>query len=230
MLKAVVFDFDGVIVDSEPLHYRAFLRVAQSVGVTFTWEEYLDQYIGYDDRDAFRVMLGKPAGVPGSPELQKQVSELGLAKARAFELEVEAGVEAIPGVLGLIKDVAAQVPVAISSGATRFDIDLVLRKLGLVGRFDPIVSADLVARSKPDPESYSRAVAGLAAKYPAMHIAPENCLSIEDTAAGIESARGAGLMSLALASSGTHETLRRAHRVVDSLVGVDLRQLRAWFG
>ncbi len=229
-LKAVVFDFDGVIVDSEPLHYRAFLRAAQSVEVSFTWEEYLDQYIGYDDRDAFRVMLGHPAGVAGSATVEQQVRDLGHAKAQAFEDEVNAGVDAIPGVLALIADLRGKLPIAIASGATRHDIDLILRKLKLEGVFNPIVTADLVERSKPDPASYALAVQQLAALHPQMQLTPGKCLSIEDTAAGVQSARGAGLMSLGLATSGNSQVLHQAHRVVNDLAGVNLAQLRQWFG
>lgn len=57
MLKAVVFDFDGVIVDSEPVHYRAFLRAAQGIGVQFDYAQYLERYVGFDDRDGFRAIL-----------------------------------------------------------------------------------------------------------------------------------------------------------------------------
>src|SRR5262245_12048442 len=102
MLKAIVFDFDGVIVDSELLHYRAFLKVAATVGVRFSYDEYLEKYIGYDDRDAFRVMLGLPVG-PGSEANEKRVAALVEKKADAFEEVVHEGIEPIAGVVDFIR-------------------------------------------------------------------------------------------------------------------------------
>lgn len=230
MLKAIVFDFDGVIVDSEPLHYRAFLRIARTLGVDFSYDEYLEKYIGYDDRDAFRAMLKLPTGVEGAKADQDRVSKLVEAKADAFEAVVGEGIETIPGTVELIREAGAAMPIAIASGATRRDIDLILRRLGLESLFRTIVTADLVARSKPDPESYAMAVRLLGERHAGEGISPGHCLSIEDTAAGIESARGAGLMTLGLASSGPAAKLHRAHRVVPSMKGVDLARIRAWFG
>jgi len=229
-LKAVVFDFDGVIVDSEPLHYRSFLRIAEPLGKTFTWEEYLQTYIGFDDRDAFRVILGGKPGVPGTEAEEAQVIQMGLDKAKAFEAEVEAGIDPIPGVLELIDSIASRMPIAISSGATRFDIDLILGKLDLKDCFKIIVTADRVARSKPDPQSYALAVQELAQAHPQHGLEPSVCLAIEDTAAGIASAKGAGLMALGLAHGDSASLLHQANRVIDSFVGVNVDTLHEWFG
>jgi beta-phosphoglucomutase len=230
MLKAIVFDFDGVIVDSEPLHYRAFLNVAERLGVRFTYEEYLEKFIGYDDRDAFRVMLGLAPGKPGSAADQAKVAELVDAKAGAFELVVNEGVEPIRGVRPFIELAAATLPIAVASGATTRDIQLILNRLGLAHRFETIVSADMVERSKPDPESYALAVEAMAKRRPELRLEPGDCLAIEDTAAGIESARGAGLMTLGLTTTAEAARLHRAMRVIEHFQGLTVDQLRAWFG
>jgi len=229
MLKAIVFDFDGVIVDSEPLHYRAFLNIAERFGVRFTYQEYLERYVGYDDRDAFRVMLGLKPGETGSATDQQRVSELVEAKAEAFEKVVAEGVEPIRGVIELIQAAAAAVPIAVASGATSRDIQLILGRLGLAPHFETIVSADMVKRSKPDPASYALAVQALAKRHPAAGIEPDVCLAIEDTAAGIESARAAGLMTLGLTTTAPAARLHRAQRVIEHFEGVSFEQLRAWF-
>lgn len=222
MLEAIVWDFDGVIVNSEPMHYQAFQRVAKSIDYTFTWDEYLDKFIGFDDRDTFRTMLGVPPG--GSPgEDKKKLAGLCEQKGDAFEAVVNEGVESIPGSIDLINHATGKLRLAIASGATQRDIDLILGKLGLTGRFETIVTADDVKRSKPDPQSYALAVRRLG-------VAPNTALAIEDTAAGIESARGAGLWTLGLASSGPASLLRRAHRVVETLEGLSVVQLQSWFG
>lgn len=225
MLKAIVFDFDGVVVDSEPIHYQAFMEVGKDIGVAFDYEHYLRHYIGYDDRDAFRVMLESM----GQPVENARVVELTKLKRAAFETLVNSGAAAIPGAVELIDEAHGQIPIAIGSGATTFDIELMLECLGRRDRFEVIVAADHVARSKPDPATYRMAVEQLATKYPDLNLTPGDCLAIEDTAAGIESARGAGLMTLGITTTNQASALTRAQRVESGLQGVTLDQLRKWY-
>ena len=226
MLKAIVFDFDGVIVDSEPLHYQAFLALARGFGLDFTYEEYARKYIGYDDRDAFRAMLVE---LDGSHVDEDRLAELGRKKSDVFQSIADAGVRAYPGVLDLIHRAAAVMPLAIASGATRKDLELVLGKFGLGDRFEPIVSADDVAHSKPDPQTYVLAVRGLARRHRGLAIQPVDCLAIEDTAAGIDSARAAGLRTLGVAHTGPASQIGHADQVVAALADLDLETLRGWY-
>lgn len=223
MLEAIVFDFDGVIVDSEPLHYQAFVMVGKGIGFEFTYDEYLATYIGFDDRDAFRVML-EAAGEEASAE---RIAELCAQKQPMFNAVAKMGAAggslAIPGALELIDEChQVDLPRAVASGATRADIELMLELLDRRDRFEIIVTADDVEFSKPDPKSYAMAVERLG-------IAPGNALAIEDTAAGLASAQGAGLMTLGLATTGPAEPLADAQRVIDDLTGVDLEQLKIWY-
>lgn len=230
MLKAVVFDFDGVIVDSEPVHYRAFLRAAQGIGVQFDYAQYLERYVGFDDRDGFRaILLDSKKPVARRAHDDATIAELCRLKADAFQQIIAEGIEPIPGVIGLIHGLHPDTPIALASGATRQDIEPILLKLGLAGRFDPIVTADDVPRSKPDPMTYALAVQGLARRKPASGIQPQHCLAIEDTPAGIESANRAGLMTLGLATTHDADRLRDAHRVVTRLEGLTASQLHQWF-
>ena len=144
-------------------------------------------------------------------------------------MEVNAGIETIPGSIELIKQLAGQIPIAIASGATQMDIRIILAKLGLENRFDVTVTADDVQRSKPDPESYAKAVELLAQKYPDRRITPRYAIAIEDTATGIASARAAGLQVLGLTTTGTADLLHQATRVVPNLTGITLDRLRHWF-
>lgn len=226
MLKAIVFDFDGVVVDSEPAHYKAFLHVAKPLGLNFSYETYLQEYVGFDDRDAFAHMLSKLNLPPDGKQIAKLIAD----KADAFEAIVHQGMDTIPGVLDLIKEaVAADFPIAIASGATRRDIDVILEGLKLDAGFNPIITADLVKHSKPDPTSYAMAVQGLAERLPELDLTPAECLSIEDTAAGLASATGAGLMALGLTTTGPAAALSQARRVIPNLEGVTLDTLRQWF-
>ena len=222
MLEAIVFDFDGIIVDTEPLHYRAFLEVMRSMGVEFDYQTYLQEYIGFDDRDAFRHAAASVGRTLDHTELARLVSQ----KEQVFE-RIAAGVQAFPGAVELIQEAAATMPIAIASGALKSDIALILPHLGdgrVAQLFTAIVTANDVPRSKPDPQSYALAVQRLGRDA-------EACLAIEDTTAGLASARGAGLQTLGVGHSYPVAKLTaHADRVVDALAGVTLRELRAWFG
>ena len=225
MLKAIVFDFDGVVVDSEPVHYRAFMELGKGLGVAFDYQHYLQHYIGFDDRDAIRAMLVKA----GMPTEDGHLAELCRQKQAVFEKLIGQGAAAIPGAVELIDEAYGQLPIAIGSGATTLDIELMLTGLERRDRFEVIVSADHVSRSKPDPATYRMAVEQLADKHPDLELTTGDCLAIEDTAAGIESARGAGLMTLGIATTGSASSLGRAQRVEPGLEGVTLAKLRQWF-
>ncbi len=227
MLQAIIFDFDGVIVDSEPLHYRAFLETVRGFGIDFTYEEYLDRYIGYDDRDGFDAIL---RDYPVDVSLK--TNALITKKADAFERLANEHVTAIPGVIDLIRTASETMPIAIASGASRRDLTLMLAALGLSDRFTVVVSADDVAKSKPHPQSYADALARLSALHPNLPLSPETTLAIEDTTAGVASARDAGLLTLGLSHSPqAHAALTeaQANRVVDSLTDVNLAKLHEWF-
>jgi len=221
MLNAVIFDFDGIIVDTEPLHYRAFQEILEPLGLGYSWQEYLERYMGFDDRDAFREVF-QVAGRPLSDHEFKECIE---EKAQAFLRIVSGGVPPYPGVVELIRSISGNLPLALCSGALRSDIDPILAQLGLTGAFDVLVTADEVAASKPDPESYRLALRRLQELFPGRVDAAAS-LAVEDTPAGIASATGAGLKVLAVTNSYPAERLGGACRVVDSLAGVDLEALK----
>jgi HAD superfamily hydrolase (TIGR01509 family) len=225
MLAAVIFDFDGIIVDTEPLHYRAFQDILAPLGLGYSWDEYLRSYIGYDDRDAFREAFragGKPLDDGG---LRRVID----AKAEAFQKAIASGVEPYPGVVDLIRSIAGNLPLALCSGALPSDIRPILKQLEIEAAFNVIVTAADVAASKPDPASYTVTVARLGAAFPGNGITPARCLAIEDTPAGIASASGAGLKTLAVTNSYPEESLGKACKVVQSLVGISIEGLRLLF-
>jgi beta-phosphoglucomutase len=223
MLQAIVFDFDGVLVDSEPLHWRAFLRIVEPMGVQFGYGKYLDEYVGHDDRDFFRAVARDFKLKISDADYPRLIRE----KAEAFQAIVGEGIAALPGAVELVRSSAKAMPIAIASGALRRDIDLILASLSkdgsLAASFRAIVTADEVAKSKPDPESYRVAVQRLG-------LDPAPCLAIEDTPAGLRSAKGAGLQTLGVAQSLGAEKLAIADRVVPTLAGVTVDQLQEWFG
>jgi beta-phosphoglucomutase len=225
MPAAVIFDFDGIIVDTEPLHYRAFQEILAPLGLGYSWAEYLRLYIGFDDRDAFRETFRSAGRRLSDQQLQTLVRE----KGAAFQGIIAGGVEPYPGVKDLVREIAGKLPLALCSGALPSDIEPILEQLGIADLFDVIVTAADVKASKPDPESYALAVAGLKRAYPDLEIIAGRCLAIEDTPAGIASARGAGLKVLAVANSYPEENLAVADKVVATLAGVELASFRQLF-
>ena len=206
MLNAVIFDFDGIIVDSEPLHFNAFNEVLEPLEKSFTWEEYSKTYIGFDDRDAFRTAFKKEGLC--AKELNRLIRE----KASAFQTQVHNGkATPLPGAVDLIKSLPPNLPIALCSGALKEDIDPILKQLGIEGYFDVIVTADDTARSKPDPAPYRLALEKLGISTPAFVVA------IEDTPAGILSAKKNGLKVLAVTNSYDRDYLLDADSITDTL-------------
>jgi beta-phosphoglucomutase len=215
--EAVLFDFDGILVDSEPMHYRAFTGVLDPLGMGLPWKEYVEIYLGYDDRDAFR----KAFGAKGIDLDDANLAKLVASKSREFRDGIRNGVTAYPGAIPMIESLrAAGQPLALCSGALRSDITSILAQLGVARCFDVIVSTDDVRRSKPDPESYALAFARLSEKYATLLTVPGKSVAVEDTAAGIRSAKEAGLRVLAVTNSYGAGELAEADWIVESLESV----------
>jgi len=221
-LRAAVFDFDGVIVDSEPLHFRSLRDALVQDGVLITPEEYYALYLAHDDREAIRRAL-EHHREPASPERVETVAE---RKAARFS-ELIPEVPVFPGAPELVRALAAAMPLAIASGARRDEIEAILKGTGLRDAFCAIVGAEDTARTKPDPAPYREAAARLAVEAPGL--APAECVAFEDSMPGIASALGAGMRVVGVAHSYPAEKLRAAHRVVDSLVGLGEDGLRGLF-
>jgi beta-phosphoglucomutase len=215
--EAVLFDFDGILVDTEPMHYRAFAKVLDPLGMGFPWKAYVEIYMGFDDRDAFREAFRAKGTDLDDASLAKLVA----AKSRSFLDGIRNGVSAYPGAVSMIESLhEAGRPLALCSGALRFDIDPILAQLGVARCFDVIVTADDVRRSKPDPESYALAFARLADRYATLLTVPGKSVAVEDTPAGIRSAKGAGLRVLAVTNSYGPGELAEADWTADSLKNV----------
>jgi len=212
MLSAVIFDFDGIIVDSEPLHFRAFNEVLESHGITISWNEYCETYIGFDDRDALKAVFKTNRKKLSADTMASLIEQ----KAELFESYIEKGeASPLPGAVELIKSIPIRLPIALCSGALKQDILPVLKRLGIEGDFSAIVTAEETDKSKPDPAPYRLVLEKLEIDDPA------SALAIEDTPAGIMSAKGAGLKVLAVTNSYDREYLLDADAVVGSLEQVD---------
>ena len=224
MLKAVIFDFDGIIVDTEPIHFQAFQSILQPLGLGYSWDEYLEKYIGFDDRDAFREAFSSTGNILDDVMLADLINR----KAEFFERIVRQGVQPYPGVLDLVKALSGNLPLGLCSGALRRDIMPILEQFGLQTAFDIIVTADDVQASKPDPESYLLSIKRLTEIFQPSNIFPQDCIAIEDTPAGILSAAGAGLHVIAVTNSYEKQRLRGAIHITDSLENITIGDLRSF--
>lgn len=222
MVRAVVFDFDGVLVDSEPLHFRALRDCLAPEGIAIDEREYYASYAAYDDRTAIRLALEQR----GAAYDADRVDVVARRKAGLFD-ELLRGIPFFPGVPDLVRDLARQMPLAIASGALRSEIERILEAGGLREPFRAIVGAEDVERTKPDPMPYRHAVALLAREADGLR--PEHCVAIEDTMAGIASARAAGLKVIGVTNTYPAEKLGAAHRVVAGLAGLARADLDALF-
>lgn len=214
LVDAVIFDFDGIIVDTEPLHYRAFQSVLEPLRLGFSWQDYIDIYMGLDDRDAFIEAFSSRGKTVNAEKLHDLIVE----KAHIFQDIIKNGISAYPGVVDLIRKLHNTcIPIAISSGALHSDINPILHTLNITDCFDIIVTAEDVLKSKPDPECYCLALERLIAQNPAATITPMRTFAVEDTPAGIASATAACLQVIAVTNSYPRDHLSAATCTVSSL-------------
>ena len=213
-LRAIVFDFDGVIANSEPLHFRAFRDVLATEGVTLSEQAYYAQYLGFDDVGVFRAM-----GIEAT-----RIDDL--VKQKAIRIEALERDDSIlfPGAAAAIRRLAASVPLAIASGAIGAEIRRVLAREQLSQFFVTVVSADDTPKSKPAPDPYLCAVAQLDQACGGRLLA-RDCVAIEDSHWGLDSARAAGLRTVAVTHTYDASTLV-ADRVVGALDDLDIGSLR----
>lgn len=221
-LSAIIFDFDGVIADSEPLHFAGFRLTLAEIGISLTESDYYANYLGYDDRGCFIAALTAHQR-PADPSV---IAPLMQRKAQAYLESVKDHLVIFPGVREFVSEAAATYPLAIASGALRHEIEFILEQAGLRKAFLHITGAEDVTKGKPDPEPFLHALAALNRQRPNQTIAPGSCLVIEDSIPGLRSAKTAGMKVLAVANTHTIQDLHEAHAVAQSLSQVRLSELR----
>lgn len=210
-LQAVIFDFDGVIADSEPLHLRAFQQTLGDEGIVLTAEEYYARYLGFDDIGAFRA-IGHDRGMEMD---EVRIAHLIARKGHHLQQLVDTGDVLFPGAADFIRASAHQVPIAIASGALRHEIDEIVGAAGLASLFSTIVASGDTPESKPSPAPYRLAFERLRDVHP--NLEPHRCVAIEDSRWGLESAAGAGLRCVGVTTSYGAADLGDAELIVDGL-------------
>lgn len=222
-MHAIIFDFDGVIADTEPLHFESLRRTLADIEIMLTEQDYYANYLGFDDRGCILEAL-RINRRPISPSL---IEELMDKKAAAYMTSIKDHLVIFPGVREFIEAAAATYPIAIASGALRTEIELVLEQIGIRKAFGHITSAEDVTCGKPNPEPFLQALAGLNGHQSTATISPDSCLVIEDSLPGIRAAKAAGMKVLAVTNTHTSQDLHEADAISSSLSETRLKDLRA---
>jgi beta-phosphoglucomutase len=205
-LEALVFDFDGVLANTEPLHLRVFQEVLAERRVGLDEGEYYERYLGYDDSGVFAAISSDR----GLRWTSRDLAGLVALKARSFRAALETHTVLYDGVAGRLHEWARLVPMAIASGALREEIELILGAAGLLALFPVIVAAGETPAGKPAPDPYLAALARLGAEA-------RRSIAVEDSFWGIESARRAGMKVVAVTTSYPRERLADADAVAGAV-------------
>ena len=205
-IQAVVFDFDGVLVDSEPIRFKAGARALEEIGVSLTWDRFMRFWLGRTDAAGLRDLLGDRFEADG----QRVV-----ARRNALYEERLDEVPAFPDAVRLMERVPDGTKLAVATGSRRMEVDRILTRLSLLSRFRAIVAAEEYARAKPAPDPFLTAARRL-------HLPPASCLVIEDSLAGITAARAAGMPVVAVDRGRGAVGLEQATWTVGSLEEITL--------
>lgn len=219
-LQAIVFDFDGVIADSERLHLAAYQRVLAPLGLELSDDAYYSTYLGYDDVGVFQQYARDRALAWDDGTIRTLCTE----KGARFEELAARGEMIFEGAAAFIRAAHAAVPTAIASGALTHEIEDQLDRAGLRDQFLAIVGADQCARTKPSPDPYLEAVHRL--REAGHAVDSTRTVAIEDSVWGLVSARTAGLRTVAVANTyGQDELRKHAELVVAGLHALTLEGL-----
>ena len=212
MIHAVIFDFNGVLIDDESVHFELFQEVLAEEGVAITDLDYHDKYLGLDDRGCFEAALRDG----GQNADEYRLNELIARKAKRYIAAAERGLKYFPGAADILGSIAEHWPVAINSGALRPEIEYALNRLNRREHVAAIVSAEDATNCKPHPQGYLLALDALRSKLRDEEnsarppLLAGNCLVIEDSLAGIMSAKSAGMLAVGVATTYGADELRAA--------------------
>jgi len=222
VLKAVIFDFDGVISDSEPCHFAAANKVLDDFGIQLTRQQYYADYLGFTDYELFETVKKKYKTDFKGTSIEQLVER----KAEVFQELIKQTDHLINGITELITELKKNnIKVAINSGAIAADIKIMLAGSAIENSFDVIVSADDITKGKPDPESYLLTLEKLNTVSDSP-ISAKQCVVIEDSRWGIISAKKAGMHVVAVTNSYTAEELKDAEMIIGSVRQLKISDLQ----
>ena len=225
-LKAVLFDFNGIIINDEPLHDRLIEQLLIEENLRAKPEELREFCLGRSDRVCLRDLLTHRGRMVNDEYLEKLIHR----KTQAYCQQIEALEELpiYPGVQEFVSKLhGAELKMAVVSGALRSEIELILNRVNIAEYFSVIVGGDDITTSKPDPEGYLLAVERLNQKYPELNLHPSECLAIEDTFPGIHAAQDAKIAVVGVAHTyPLHMLQRLANWAVDRFCDLELERVQ----
>ena len=220
MPDAVIFDFDGVLANSEPLHLQVYQELLGAEGIAFTATEYYERYLGFDDVGVFEALARDKGLRIGDGRLDELIAR----KTSIFQALVARNSVLFPGAADCVRAVAAVCPIAIASGALRHEIEQILAGAGLSDAFPVIVAAGETPVSKPAADPYVKALTLLQSRCQ-QRLAPSRSIAIEDSQWGLLSARRAGLRTLGVTTSYPAEALTYAETTLPDIASVTVERL-----
>jgi beta-phosphoglucomutase len=221
MLRTVIFDFDGVITDSEILHLRAFNKVLSDYGIEIATRDYYKTYLGLTDVDCFKLLIQQ--GRLNSINIG--IEDLVEQKNVVFEELAKSEGKIIEGVRDFLEMLAQNgVPMAICSGALLAEIELILEQAQLRTFFEVIVSAEFVKKGKPHPEGFLLTLQKLNQERQPLILA-EQCIVVEDSHWGLDAAKAAGMHAVAVTNTYDADQLKTAEMVVNHLNEIKMDDL-----
>ena len=228
MLRTILFDFNGVIIDDEDYHCQALKRVLSEEGVAITDEAYYRDCLGFNDAELFRWGLKDAERIQNAGGLPALIER----KSNYYEALLHEQAPFFPGVLAFINALGQKYPLGVASMALRREIEMTLKKGNLSAMFSIIVSGEEVEKTKPHPEAYQKALTRMnlkLGKEAEERILPAECLVIEDSRAGVRAGKAAGMQVLALPHTTEEARLQEADWIVPSFEGLSVAYLEDLF-
>ncbi|HPS53051.1 MAG TPA: HAD family phosphatase [Phycisphaerae bacterium] len=219
-MKAILFDFDGVIVDSEPLHFESFCAVLKPYGINLDRDYYNNHYLGYNDWEVLEKIRQENHGADFHGDDPATIIS---RKTALMQNTFRTQPPILPGVVELLRLAKLEnIKLAVFSGALKQEIYTALNFLGIFSMFDSIMAAEDVAMGKPNPMGYLLSAERLG-------VAPKQCVVIEDSPIGLTAAKAAGMKTCALSTTYQPQTLSAANIVVPNLSCVTIENLKSLF-
>lgn len=228
-LKAILFDFNGVIINDESIHEALLADLLLGENLRAQPGEFAELCLGRSDRACLTDLLTRRGRVVSEKDLQRLLAQKSAAyQARLRQLD---SLPIYPGLFELIERCrTAGLKLAVVSGALGQEVAAVLARLGLTDQFSVVVAGDDITASKPQPDGYRLAVARLNAAEPSLDLQPSDCLAIEDSLAGLQAAKAAGISVVGVAHTYPfHMLQRQANWVIDRLADLELERIISMF-